>query len=43
MMERGVGFDQIYDLAAVRVIVDKNPECYLVLGVVHCLWPPIPG
>ncbi|HEX2923053.1 MAG TPA: TGS domain-containing protein, partial [Chloroflexota bacterium] len=43
MVERGVGFDHIYDLAAVRVIVEKKPECYLVLGVVHCLWPPIPG
>lgn len=34
---------QIYDVRAVRVIVDSVIQCYQVLGVVHSLWRPIPG
>ncbi len=43
MERKRVDFGKIYDVRAVRVIVDDIPQCYVVLGVVHNLWRPIPG
>lgn len=43
-MERNkIAFEEIYDLTAIRVIVDTIAECYAVLGKVHSLWRPIPN
>ncbi|NOY58876.1 MAG: bifunctional (p)ppGpp synthetase/guanosine-3',5'-bis(diphosphate) 3'-pyrophosphohydrolase [Calditrichaeota bacterium] len=39
--KRGVPFDEIYDLLAIRIIVDKIDECYHALGIVHSLFTPI--
>lgn len=41
MQSRNVGFDEIYDLLAIRIIVKKVEECYYVLGIVHNLYTPI--
>jgi GTP pyrophosphokinase len=35
--------EHIYDVLAVRIIVDSVKDCYAALGVIHSLWPPIPG
>ena len=43
MHGQGKSFDQIYDLIAVRVMVDTVQDCYTVLGIVHTLWNQIPG
>jgi len=40
---QGRGFGEIYDIIALRVIVDEVDDCYKVLGVVHGLWHPIHG
>src|ERR1700681_379860 len=42
-MLKGRDFSTIYDLTAVRIIVDTVKDCYGALGVVHAMWKPLPG
>jgi GTP pyrophosphokinase len=41
MVSRNKSFEEIYDLYAIRIIVDKIEQCYLALGIVHSLYTPI--
>ncbi len=43
MVVRGRSFDDIYDLVALRIIVDSIQDCYGALGVLHSRWNPLPG
>ncbi|QHQ28981.1 bifunctional (p)ppGpp synthetase/guanosine-3',5'-bis(diphosphate) 3'-pyrophosphohydrolase [Xanthomonas albilineans] len=43
MQKKRLAFDQLYDLRAVRVMVDDVAACYAALGVVHALWVPVPS
>ena len=43
MQRKNLGFEGIYDVRAIRVLVDDVKDCYAVLGIAHDLWTPIPG
>lgn len=43
MVKKKLTFDGLFDIRAVRILVDTVPECYTTLGIVHNLWQPIPG
>jgi GTP diphosphokinase / guanosine-3',5'-bis(diphosphate) 3'-diphosphatase len=43
MVRRNKEFNEIYDLAGLRVVVDDVRDCYGALGVIHSIWKPIPG
>ncbi|MEW9898821.1 bifunctional (p)ppGpp synthetase/guanosine-3',5'-bis(diphosphate) 3'-pyrophosphohydrolase [Chitinivorax sp. PXF-14] len=43
MQKKHLDFSEVYDVRAVRVLVDDIKDCYTVLGIVHNLWQPIPG
>jgi len=43
MQRLNAGINEVYDLIAIRVIVDTVNDCYAALGVIHASWKPIPG
>jgi guanosine-3',5'-bis(diphosphate) 3'-pyrophosphohydrolase len=43
MIAREVGFEEIYDLVGIRVLVDTVRDCYAALGTIHARWNPVPG
>ena len=43
MTKKGREFNEIYDLTAMRVLVDSVKDCYGAIGVIHSLWKPLPG
>jgi GTP diphosphokinase / guanosine-3',5'-bis(diphosphate) 3'-diphosphatase len=43
MERKGAEFGEIYDVYAIRILVDEVRDCYAALGIVHSLWRPIPG
>ncbi|MBQ9565634.1 MAG: bifunctional (p)ppGpp synthetase/guanosine-3',5'-bis(diphosphate) 3'-pyrophosphohydrolase [Synergistaceae bacterium] len=43
MQRKNLSLDELYDILAVRVLVDDVSTCYAVLGIVHAMWAPIPG
>ena len=43
MEKQSISFEEVYDLAALRIITDIKMNCYALLGVIHSLWRPLPG
>ncbi len=43
MQRNGTGISEVYDLIAIRVIVESINDCYAALGVIHAGWRPLPG
>ena len=43
MQQKKLDFSEVYDVRAVRVLVDDVKDCYMVLSIIHHLWQPIPG
>ncbi|QOC21896.1 bifunctional (p)ppGpp synthetase/guanosine-3',5'-bis(diphosphate) 3'-pyrophosphohydrolase [Wenzhouxiangella sp. AB-CW3] len=43
MQRKGLDFHELFDVRAVRVLVDTVEQCYAVLGMVHTHWQPVPG
>ena len=43
MQQQGITFEQVHDVLGLRIITDTKASCYAILGLIHSLWPPVPG
>jgi len=43
MVKKGIPFQEIYDIAGIRIITNTISNCYVVAGIIHSLWIPVPG
>ena len=43
MERQSITFEEVYDLTAIRIVTDSKMSCYAILGLIHSLWPPVPG
>ncbi len=43
LQEKDMNIDRVYDIEALRIIVETVEECYLALGLIHSKWKPLPG
>ncbi|MBI3144256.1 MAG: bifunctional (p)ppGpp synthetase/guanosine-3',5'-bis(diphosphate) 3'-pyrophosphohydrolase [Pseudogulbenkiania sp.] len=43
MRKKNLDFSELYDIRAVRVLVESVKDCYTVLGLIHSMWQPVPG
>lgn len=43
MVRKGVPFEEVYDIRGVRILVPEKADCYMVLGLIHANWRPVPG
>lgn len=43
MERQSISFEEVYDLTAIRIITDTKMNCYAIIGLIHSLWPPVPG
>ncbi|MEO2068194.1 MAG: bifunctional (p)ppGpp synthetase/guanosine-3',5'-bis(diphosphate) 3'-pyrophosphohydrolase [Desulfurobacteriaceae bacterium] len=43
MVRKGIPFEEVHDVAGIRVITNTVPECYQVLCIIHSLWKPVQG
>ncbi|TCK04698.1 RelA/SpoT family protein [Phorcysia thermohydrogeniphila] len=43
MVRKNIPFEEVYDVAGIRIITDTVADCYQILGIIHSLWTPVPG
>ena len=43
MIIKNIPFEEVYDVAGIRIITDTVGNCYQILGIIHSLWKPVPG
>ncbi len=43
MVTKGIPFEEVYDVAGIRVITETVGHCYQTLGIIHSIWTPVPG